>query len=386
MKKYFFTFVIFAILALPLTGFAATFAGGETVDLANGSTLDDNFYAGGAAVTLSDEITGDIYVAGSIVSINASVGGDVIAVGSVVGLYSDVLGDVRAGGSMVNIGGNIVGETILGGSLIHILPGAVIHGNLYAWGASVIIDGTVKGSVETSGAAVAINGIVEGDVVAHAEEMKVGGSAQINGMLTYTSPEEGEISEAAMIGSLVYEKTEAKKGIMGDKGGFENMMRTLFFGIFTIKFFGLLLVALILTFACKKCTTHYSKEIFENFWSSLGIGVVAVIIFPIVILLLCLTLIGFYAAAILGCVFAFACLLAGALAPVIFGSLLHKLMTKSKSYSTTWWSTLLGLFLMAIVLFIPIIGWFLVWLFILAVFGSLLKKGYQHIGKKPCCQ
>ena len=373
-------------MALPMTGFAATFDSGETVDLSTGSTLDDNYYAGGGMVAISDEVTGDVYVAGSLVTINSAVGGDVVAAGSVVNLYSDVAGDVRVGGSMVNIGGNITGEAIAGGSLVHVLPDAVIHGNLYAWGAAVIIDGTVKGSVETGGAAVTINGVVGGDVLAKAEEMKVGGSAQIAGMLTYTSPEEGEISEAATIGSVVYEEYVEGEMIIGEDLGLKEMFGAIFFTFLTIKLLALLLVAMIITLAFKKCAVHTSKETYKGFWSSLGIGVVAAIVAPIVILLLCLSLVGFYLAAIVASALVLIFTIAAALAPVIFGSLLHKLMTKSNTYKVTWWSTLLGFFIMMLIMFIPVVGMLLIWLFILAVYGALLRMKFKHCSKGTCCK
>ena len=70
-------------------------------------------------------------------------------------------------------------------------------------GGSVTLEGAVGGNLRVAGGEVRLDNPVSGAVLVRAGTLTIGESARIEGPLTYWSPREAEITEAASIGGAV---------------------------------------------------------------------------------------------------------------------------------------------------------------------------------------
>lgn len=125
----------------------------------------------GASVTLSADVAEDVHAMGFDVEIDGAVGGDVVAAGATVSMDGPIAGDVTASAMTLRIGLN-----------------AEITGNVRLVAGTVRIDGPILGALVAAGGEVTLNAPIMGDVVLTAGSIEFGPEARIDGMLTYYAP------------------------------------------------------------------------------------------------------------------------------------------------------------------------------------------------------
>lgn len=131
---------------------------------------DRDLLAFGANVSLTGDVAEDVHAMGFDVEIDGAVGGDVVAAGGSVSVDGTVAGDVTATAITLRTG-----------------LGAQISGNVRLAGATVTIDGPVLGALVAAGGEVILNAPIAGDVVLTGAEITFGPNAVIEGTLTYHS-------------------------------------------------------------------------------------------------------------------------------------------------------------------------------------------------------
>lgn len=180
-------FALFLTVAITLTGPALSEAlpveiGGDT--FVSGSTVtqpisaDRDLLAFGASVSLMGDVAEDVHAIGFDVEIDGAVGGDVVAAGGSVSVDGAVAGDVTATAMTLRTG-----------------PGAQISGNARLAGATVTIGGPILGALVAAGGKIVLNAPISGDVVLTGAQITFGPNAAIEGTLTYFSDERIEVPE-----------------------------------------------------------------------------------------------------------------------------------------------------------------------------------------------
>lgn len=180
-------FALFLTAAITLTGPALSEAlpieiGGDI--FVSGSTVtqpisaDRDLLAFGASVSLMGDVAEDVHAIGFDVEIDGAVGGDVVAAGGSVSVDGAVAGDVTATAITLRTG-----------------PGAQISGNARLAGATVTIGGPILGALVAAGGKIVLNAPISGDVVLTGAQITFGPNAAIEGNLTYFSDERVEVPE-----------------------------------------------------------------------------------------------------------------------------------------------------------------------------------------------
>tara|TARA_R110000868_G_scaffold232835_2_gene486443 strand:+ start:3572 stop:4888 length:1317 start_codon:yes stop_codon:yes gene_type:complete len=165
---------------------------------------DVEFFGGDLEVR--GEIDGQVEIAAGDIDISARIGGDLDAAGGEVTIEGEIGGELSAAGGSVEIAAIIhEGLQAAGGSVV-IQPGTEIFGDSRIVAGHAVFRGTAHGDVEFEGEDVTLDGRFDGDVDVLAEHVSVLASTRINGVLRVRSPDEPEIADGAMIGSLDYEQ------------------------------------------------------------------------------------------------------------------------------------------------------------------------------------
>lgn len=272
-----------------------------------------NLYTAGSQVVVNASPSKDLVVGGGTVIINGNVARSVMAAGGHIDLKGDVGGSARIVGGSINVNSkNIAEDLVVAGGTVYISNGTVINGDLIVAGANVTLDGTVHGSIKAAGGTLSINGTVDGNVDAKVNSrLFLGSAANIKGDLNYSSPYTYQRDQSAQVaGQVNYNKTE----------NHANKERALLTVGFFIKLFGEILFAWFLYFVFRNTFRTAVERVGWGFWKNVGFGLLFLIGVPVVIGILLITIIGWYAAIILGLVYILALMFAWLIAASYFGA------------------------------------------------------------------
>ncbi|MFC1622572.1 hypothetical protein ACFL1Y_01070 [Patescibacteria group bacterium] len=368
--------LIAVMLAVPLASKALVAKSGDTVSV--DEIVEGNFFGAGNMVTIAGVVNGDIFVAGNNITITGTVNGDVFAAGSSIEISGDVNGNLRLAGSTINIRGEIERNVLAAGANLIFSESASVGQHITFAGASLIINSPVGGQIDATGGSVILNNEVMGDVKLDLEEegsLTLMSKAHLNGDLNYKAIKEAEIKEGAQIlGTTNYEVWE-KRIIEAKDEKALGIFKVGFVIAKLINLASLFIIGLLLILMVPKPMKRMYTMMKENFWSSTGTGLVILIVTPIVCFILLFTVIGIPIAVISFLVYGILLYIAKAIAGLAVGKWITE---KIKWHVHDVISLLIGLIVLTLIMWIPVVGWALGFiLFLWAVGGWYqIKKAY----------
>ncbi len=365
--------IVLVISLLTLTIPAVVFAqdslnSGKLVGLGVSEVVNKDYFAAGKNVSMDGTVNGDAYLAGGDVTLNGTVNGDLLIAGGNLNINGTVTGNIRGAGGNININGKIGKNVSLAGGSIHLSPNANVSGNLTVAGGNINSSGLLKGN---------INAVVG--------QLNLASSAKVNGDVTYLSKNKANIAPEASISGTVTQNIPPKR-ISQNYPRMSPGMGQATTGLFTafkiFGFFSALVVGFILIRILPQFTNRVSETIRIHWLLAFGIGLLALVITPFLILLLLVTVIGI-PLAILWLVFVFFDLW---LAKILVSFYLGKfIMERTKQKWNSYLLFTLGLLAYSIVSMIPIIGGLFGFISGLVGFGSIVltkKNYYQDLSQK----
>ncbi|XKT74346.1 MAG: hypothetical protein ACJKTH_03250 [Patescibacteria group bacterium UBA2163] len=362
----FLTLCLLVVTALPSTALAAQFEVGEQPSLPTGAIIDDVYMAGGNVHSAAD-ITGDLVAGGGNVLIDGSISEDLITSGGSVTITGAVGDDLRVAGGAVTITGAIGGDVVAGTGQLHI-SGEGIGGDLVWGGGMLQLNAPVAGNVRLGGGEVIINAPIEGSVEFYGDTLILGSDASITGTLTYQSPNEVIMKDGAVVnGEISYEQTTPKD--MVDV----STVATIFSVVTLIAFLMWLVAGLVIGLVFRRYTTTVVTHALTRPLASLGYGLSAAIVLPIISIILLFTIIGLPFAGLGLIAFAGLMLMGAILTPIALGSLLMKWTDRQPEYVVNWKSILLGVLVYMLLGFVPFIGGLVQLILTIMVIGGIVK-------------
>jgi len=360
-------FLALVALVIPLSiVHAAQTQVGKTVTISQ--ALPENAYIAGQEVYVSSTAEKDLLGAGGKVTVNAPVIGDLMLAGGSVNILDSVGGDVRVAGGDVTVAKSVGGDLFVFGGTVTILPSATIGGDVIIFGGTVDIQGAVQGSLKVHAESVTINGVVMGPAsVKTTDSVSFGEKADFRSSLAYSAPIDATIAEGAKLGGeVVFTKEDGKSS--NDKNIIAGILAIV--GIMMlIKFVGILSVALVIVYTFKNTSLALSTQTIQRFWPMVGVGLVATIVIPIILVLLFVSVVGMYFGFILLALYLFALLVAGVFMCITTGALLSKLIQKEVKIDWKW--TILGTVVVFVLPFIPFLGWVAILVLFFASMGAV---------------
>lgn len=152
--------------------------------------IGGDVYHAGANATVTATAARDAFVAGFTARLAGNVGGDGLAAGFDVDVDATIGSDLYANGASVTVNGPVGEDVTAAGGTIRLRSGATVGGNVRLMGGSLSIEAPVSGSLVATGGSISLDAPVQGDVRLTGAEITFGDNARIAGNLTYTAPEE----------------------------------------------------------------------------------------------------------------------------------------------------------------------------------------------------
>ena len=333
----------FLALTLSATGaFAAQLRTGEIIEVAPGEVVRDDLYAFGTQVVVRGRVEGDVVAAGRNVVLDGDVTGAVWAAGDSVSVGGSVGGSVRVASRVASVVGR-VGRDVLVAANDARFQGES-GGDLWAGASTVFSSGSVGGDVLGSAATMVLSGPVGGDVTVRAENLRLIPGARVGGRVTYESENPALIDPSVEVGKGITAVTPRVPArvfpIVSERGRIISLL-------------GLVLVGALLALAVPRGVAGISSRISERPWATLGYGVLTLIVVPVAAFILGITLVGLP----LGILSIVAYLSAMYLAPVFAGHLIGEgVLRRVGRKLHPAWAVILGLFILAVVGRVPVLG------------------------------
>ena len=154
----------------------------------------DVFTSGGAVVkTFAAER--DVFVSGRAITATGTAGGDVHVAGFDVDISTQVNEDLYVVGFKILVRSEISKDLSALGMNIQTEAASRTRGNARLMGGSIRIDGTIDGALSAIGSDVYLNGVIKGDARIVAQSISFGADAVVEGVLTYASKDDVAVPE-----------------------------------------------------------------------------------------------------------------------------------------------------------------------------------------------
>jgi cytoskeletal protein CcmA (bactofilin family) len=284
MRKSAAFLTLVAVFALFRTGEATRFAGGEHFALKADSTVDDDLVIGVKEATLAGRIAGDLIFAGNGLSATGPVEGSVLAGGNNLQITGPVSRSVRAFMSSLMVDDSVGHNLTAFGGELRIQQGAVIGRDVTFFGGTLVVAGKIEGKLNFAGGELVISGTIRRGAKVKADKITLTSTAVIEGDFDYTSKKEAKIDSAAVVtGKINHElpKKKSGQGISGWDVFWWLLWRT------SELVTGFLLIALF-----KKQMIALKETVARSFLKTLGVGLLAFIVIPIMALLFAVVIVG----------------------------------------------------------------------------------------------
>lgn len=345
------------LLALLL---GAVFALSPATALAEESQENLRVY-GGTDFSASGEYNSSVVFAGNKLDDSAVVHGIDFAFGNEVESKGTYEYGFHAA-NKVEIHGNYEKDLFAFGNEISISGEAKIARDFYAAASKVEIKSSIPGSVFVAADKLILNNItIGGNLNVAARAVEIIGEVKITGVFTYN-----EDLDVLGNDTMVAGKLETYKPFVWSFRWGENL-RIIFL---ILSLASSIVIAIVFILIAKKFFNQLKEEAvqadFKHVLMSLGIGLLGVIVVPIVVALLAATIVGIPAALILLFTFVIAMILSVTVSAAFVG---NKIMPKQ----STILSATIVLILMAVLGYIPVVGWAINSIAALIGFGIMLS-------------
>jgi len=305
MKNFLTTLLL---LAIPISVSAATFQAEEELSLS--VPINDDLYAGGGTVTITDAIAGDLLVVGGEVTIDSSIEEDLVLIGGKVFLDGNigddariVAGEVRinvtTGDDMVVLAGDVIitESTIIKGDL-RIAAGKVrvygtIRGNVYIRASEVTMNGTVSGTTDISADSISYGGWTGKDASLAANDLTITNASVINGDLRYWQPQgEYYFGGVTVEGEKLFDDSLSLDDFGGIADSAKSTLKVALLGIAGYWMLSSIFIMVLMILITKSYFVDAEKRLRAAPWMSMWYGIVYLFVTPVIIGIVFMSMIG----------------------------------------------------------------------------------------------
>ena len=344
-----FSIFVLALLLVPVSTLATEFVTDEdNYTLSADEVSDDDLYLFARNATVSGTVNGDLFVFGGNIDVSGTINGDLWVFGGQVNFSGIVTDDLRSGSGNVVIEGEVGDDVLVGAGTLTVQENAVIGGDITAGAGDVSIAGTA-------------NSVLLGVGSLRLEE-----TANIQNGVTYYSDTDATVEDGT-----VYSNIERKVVEKANQKNPTNLyLGSAFAKVGSVVAMFLMLLVIMAAFPIK--TKELTDKYLNSFGTNILWGIVAGVLIPAasIILLISLVFIPFGVFGFL--VFPIFLFLARVLAIFGLGLFIYKLINKDdKEKGVPIVAMLIGLILVNVFVFIPIVGWFVNFILYLAGGGVI---------------
>jgi cytoskeletal protein CcmA (bactofilin family) len=248
--------------------------------------VSEDLYLAGESVEVRADVDGDLTVAGQRVTVNGRITGDVMAAGENVTVAGVLLDDARLAGRSVTLTGHVGDHVVAAGESVVLAEPARVGGFAWLAGNRVDVQGTVDGELAAAGQAVTLSGAVVGNVELDSPNAVIADGAHIQGDLTWPRGHAPEIHAGARIdGRRIETEGHDDAGVSMMKG--PGIVLGIILGTLS-----LWLLTLVLRISVPPVMQGAAALLRSRPGLSLGVGLLALIVAPILAVIAFITVIG----------------------------------------------------------------------------------------------
>lgn len=376
--KAFAAALVIALAAMmpPTQGRAAEL--GEKISL-SGSHQDQQFLAG-ETVEVTADIADDVFAAARKVLFEGASAENALAAGFIVTVRETTVRDMILAGGEIDFAGSVTDDLVaavcpfcpmVGG--LHLRRGSHIGDDARLAGRDIHVEARIDGTLYAAATGrVTLSGEIGGNAEVLADRIVITPDARIGGDLLYAGTAKPEIPEGAVIGGEVRE-LDVKLPELGDRESW------IWFGIAAAVVFVLAVMFLgaVYQLIIPNVLSRAAVTAQEQPWSSLGRGVVVFLVTPAIAALLLATIIGIPLAMVIIAIFFVLLTLAFVSVAYCIGLFLRGRLGRQATLPS--WAgrimwTALGILILMLVGAVPLIGFVVVVLAVVAGLGGLVGQ------------
>lgn len=344
---------------------------GQKYIVESGDVVRGDVYAIAQQTRISGQIKGDLWLVAPQADIDGTVDNDLNVTASMVAIKGNVGDDLRVLASVLTLGGQITGDAIVGAGTITFDPDSHVTGAVVVYFAGrVDLAGRIDGPVQINKTgSVTIRGQINGDLTVICDQLDVEPGAVVAGNLTYSARKEATVAPEAVKGTVT--RTELKdlpEAESGEAQGFSPfwfVVKHVYFPIVSL-IAGILMVVFFGRFVNASLGQAVTGG---GLGMSFGIGFVAVLVMVMVGIVCCVLLpMALAVWSLLGALFYFG----GLIGKMLVGQWLLKPLLKRNVHPIL--GLLLGVFVLEIFGFIPVLGVLMVMFAIFTGIGAVLMQ------------
>ena len=351
---------------------------GEKVAL-SGSHQDQQFLAG-ETVEVTADIADDVFAAGRKVLLDSASAENALAAGFFVTVRETTARDMILAGGEIDFAGSVTDDLVaavcpvcpmVGG--LHLRRGSHIGDDARLAGRDIHVEARIDGALYAAATGrVTLSGEIGGNAEILADRIVVTSDAKIGGDLLYAGSAKPEIPEGAVIGGKIRE-LDVKLPKLEESGSW------VWFGIaaavifvLAVMFLGAVYQLVIPTVVSRAAVTAQ-----EHPWSSLGRGVVVLLVTPALAGLLLATVIGIPLAMVIMAIFFVVLTLAFVSVAYCIGLFIRDRFGRAgalPSWAGRIMWTALGIAILMLIAAVPLIGFVVALLAVVAGLGGLVGE------------
>jgi cytoskeletal protein CcmA (bactofilin family) len=346
------------------SGYAFIADTGEDITIGRDEVINEDLFLAGRTIVIDGTVNGDLYAAAENITITGSIRDSAMLAGGSITITGTVGHGVKAAGRELIFNGYFGGDIVVMGENISIGEGAVLDGDYIVAGQKVRINGPINGYVLGAGQTISVSSSVRGDALFAVKTLTLQEGARLGGDLVYLSEEEAVIfSGAEVAGNVNHRIPEYRERF---KKIFPFMILAGIVGKI-VAFIMMVIVGLVFVLLTPKWLNRLSDSIKEQPGPCAGWGALFLFVTPIGVVIAMTTIVGIPLAVISLFIYLIAYYLSQIIVGFLIGRLILGFREEVEKKILTFGAFVLGLFLIKLVRFIPVVG-HIVWV-LAALFG-----------------
>jgi len=310
----------------------------------------------GGDITVTDNSEDGIVTIGGDITINGSAG-DLAIMGGDILIQGTIKGDVAGLGGDVTVDGHILGDFAFAGGQITFTPTAKIDGDAAGAAGTIEMKGAIGGDAAFGGDEVIISGRIDGNLEVRGNDLIIKPGAVISGTIEFEGPQAPVIEDGATVSGEVTHTFAPRGDIVMNEfvahGGLAFLIAIAFVSVFLLLLGGVVLGA-ILVFGLPNFTERAVQTFKSRPVSSFLLGFLTVVAVPALTLFLFVSIIGIPLAFIVSQIYPVIVTLGLIMAAIAF----YRIFGKGRPGKWAQFGLLLlGTLTIALLLFIPLLGW-----------------------------
>ena len=347
----------------------------QTVEVAADEIIDDDLVAFGNFIDVRGTVTGNVCAFAQTVNVSGDIGGSLFigAASSSIGAKS--VQTVWAAGGNLIVSGNVSKNLILVGGTLDIDKDARVGKDVRAYGSNFTVRGEILGSIKGGVGKFTMAG-KSGKVKIKADKTHIESTAVILGDLDLTGADEPKIDDGAAITGEVSIRAIEPEDAEPFFFAFAPMLAFLVAAIKFVVLISKIIVGVLLIALFQRYVRRVADTLLKETWKSLGWGFLGVIVIPIAAVVLFATLIGYPLGFLAVYVYSVLLYLSSIFIAVVIGEKIAQLFKKGAV--SLYLSFIIGILILFVVGFIPVLN-FLVRIFVILFGFGAVMLGTWHL-------